>query len=108
MSDQIIHTSDASFEQEVLQSAIPVLVDYWAEWCGPCKMMMPVFEDASNKMPHFKFVKINIEDCPEIAQEYGISSIPTIIVFEDGQVKNMHIGLFANQEKLQVWAEALR
>lgn len=66
-----------------------------------------MFEEAARQMTTFKFVKINIEDCPEIAQEYGISSIPTVIVFENGKLKNTHIGLFANQQKLQVWAEAI-
>lgn len=104
----LIEVKDAlSFKKEVLESKKPVIVDFWAEWCGPCKMMMPVLEEASKQMSNFKFVKINIEDCPELAQEYGITSIPTIIVFEEGKVKNTHIGLFANQQKLQVWAEAI-
>ena len=96
------------FEKEVLKSNKPVIVDFWAEWCGPCKMMLPIFEQAAQNMQDFKFVKLNIEDCAEVAKEYHISSIPTVIVFEKGKMKTRHVGMFPTQQKLKIWAETIQ
>lgn len=104
----LIEVTDNNFKEEVLDCDKIVIADFWAEWCGPCKMMLPIFEEASKHMgDQFKFVKINVEEAGELAQKYGITSIPTVIVFENGEVKNTHIGLFQNQQKLKTWIEAV-
>lgn len=85
MSSELIkHVSDASFDSDVLKSGKPVLVDYWAEWCGPCKMFAPVFEKAAEKHTDVVFGKIDTEAEQDLAQAVGISAIPTIMVFRDG------------------------
>ena len=81
MSDQIVHVSDATFDAEVLNSSVPVLVDFWAEWCGPCKRFGPVFEAASEKYPDVVFGKIDTEAQQELAGAFGIQSIPTLMIF---------------------------
>ena len=82
MSDNILHISDESFETEVLQSEKPVLIDYWAEWCGPCKMIAPVLDEiATEYSDRLKVVKLNIDDNPQTPPKYGIRGIPTFMVF---------------------------
>lgn len=104
----IVEVNKDNFKQEVLESDKIVIADFWAEWCGPCKMMLPLFEEAAKHMEtKFKFVKVNVEHSPELAQQYSITSIPTVIIFEKGEVKNTHIGLFQNQQKLKAWIEAI-
>ena len=93
MAEHIVHISDESFEEEVLQSERPVLIDYWAEWCGPCKMIAPVLDEiATEYSDRLKVVKLNIDDNPQTPPKYGIRGIPTLMVFKDGQVVATKVG----------------
>ena len=93
MSDNIIHISDDSFEQEVLQSEKPVLIDYWAEWCGPCKMIAPVLEEvASEYADKIRVAKLNIDENPATPPKYGIRGIPTLMLFKNGEVEATKVG----------------
>lgn len=89
-----------NFEQEVLKSELPVLVDFWAGWCGPCMMLAPVVEEIAHEYEgKVKVCKVNVDEQGELAQKFGIMSIPTVLVFKDGQVKKQSVG-FVPKEKL--------
>ena len=91
MSLQAVNDSD--FDTEVLGAAGPVLVDFWAEWCGPCKSLMPVIEEISGEMAgRVKVVKMNIEDAPDTPSKYGLRGVPTLMLFRDGQVLDTRVG----------------
>jgi thioredoxin 1 len=93
MTEHIVHISDESFDEEVLQSERPVLIDYWAEWCGPCKMIAPVLDEiATEYSDRLKVVKLNIDDNPQTPPKYGIRGIPTLMVFKNGQVEATKVG----------------
>jgi len=93
MSDNIIHVSDDSFEQEVLQSEMPVLIDYWAVWCGPCKMIAPVLDEvASEYADKIRVAKLNIDENPATPPKYGIRGIPTLMLFKNGEVEATKVG----------------
>ncbi len=94
MSDEILQGSDATFEQDVLKSAVPVLVDFWAPWCGPCRMIAPAVEAiAAERAGKLKVVKLNVDDNPATPQKYGIMGIPTLILFLGGEVKETIVGV---------------
>ncbi|MCP3670097.1 MAG: thioredoxin TrxA [Gammaproteobacteria bacterium] len=93
MSEQIVHVTDDSFDNEVLQAGEPVLVDYWAEWCGPCKMIAPVLEEIAGKYSgRIKIAKLNIDDNPNTPPRYGIRGIPTLMLFKNGEVEATKVG----------------
>lgn len=90
--------NDANFEQEVLKSDVPVLVDFWAPWCGPCKMLSPVVDGIAEDAEGFKVGKINTDEEPELCVKYGIQSIPTLIVFKDGEIANKSVGVISEDD----------
>jgi thioredoxin 1 len=93
MSDQIVENTDANFEEEVLNSDVPVLLDYWAEWCGPCKMIGPILEElAGEYVGKVKIGKLNVDDNSQTPPQYGIRSIPTLMIFKNGQVEGTKVG----------------
>jgi thioredoxin 1 len=99
VSDAIIHVTDANFEVEVLKSADPVLVDYWADWCGPCKMLAPVLDEIANEYAgKVKVAKLNIDENPGTPPRYGIRGIPTLMLFKDGEVEATKIGAVSKSQ----------
>lgn len=99
MSANIKVITDANFEQDVLNSGKPVLVDFWAEWCGPCRALTPILEDvAANHGDSVSFAKINIDENPETPSKYGVMSIPTLILFKNGQVEAVKMGLLSKSQ----------
>ena len=99
MSDKIVHVTDDSFENEVLQSSAPVLVDYWAEWCGPCKMIAPVLDEIADEYEgRVKLAKLNIDDNPNTPPRYGIRGIPTLMLFKDGEVEATKVGAVSKSQ----------
>ncbi|MDH5471198.1 MAG: thioredoxin TrxA [Gammaproteobacteria bacterium] len=99
MSDQILQLTDDSFEDDVIKSSSPVLVDYWAEWCGPCKMIAPILEEiASEYGGKITVAKLNIDDNPQTPPKYGIRGIPTLMLFKDGNVEATKVGALSKSQ----------
>lgn len=99
MSANIVHVSDQSFEQEVLKAGGPVLVDFWAEWCGPCKMIAPILDEIAEEYTgKIKITKLNIDENPATPPKYGIRGIPTLMLFKDGNVEATKVGAVSKSQ----------
>lgn len=99
MSDHIHHVSDASFEQEILQSPTPVLVDYWAEWCGPCKMIAPILDEVAKLYAgRLKVAKVNIDENQATPARYNIRGIPTLMLFKGGEIEATKVGAMSKSQ----------
>jgi thioredoxin 1 len=99
MSEHIIHVTDSTFKSEVLDSTVPTLVDFWAEWCGPCKMIAPILEDAAKDYAgKLRIAKINIDDNPKTPGEFGIRGIPTLLLFKGGSMEAQKVGALSKSQ----------
>jgi thioredoxin 1 len=99
MSDNIVHVTDDTFEQDVLASESPVLVDYWAEWCGPCKAIAPILDEIAQEYDgKLRIAKLNIDDNPSTPPKYGIRGIPTLMLFKGGNVEATKVGAVSKSQ----------
>ena len=99
MSEHILHVTDDTFEAEVLQSPSPVLVDYWAEWCGPCKAIAPTLEEVAKEYSgKLKVAKVNVDENQEIPRKYGIRGIPTLMLFKNGNIEATKVGALSKSQ----------
>ena len=95
----LLHLTDINFKKEVLESSFPVLVDFWATWCGPCKMIAPILEELAKEYDK-KFIigKVNVEECPKTATQYGIMSVPTLVFFKKGKISEQLVGALSKAQ----------
>ena len=108
MTDSIKHVTDASFESDVLNSEIPVLVDYWAEWCGPCKMIAPILDEAAKAYGgRVTIAKLNVDENPDTAAKFGIRGIPTLMLFKDGKAATTKVGAMSKSQLTAFLDESL-
>lgn len=102
MSDRIVHTTDSGFESDVLASDKPVLLDFWAEWCSPCKMIAPLLDEAADEYADkLSVVKINIDENPNVPQKFGIRSIPTLMIFKNGTPQAQKLGAMSKSQLVE-------
>ncbi len=108
MAGSVIELTDANFDETVQKADVPVLVDFWAPWCGPCKMIGPIVEEIAGEYEgKAKICKLNTDDARDSAMEFGISAIPTLILFKDGQVQKKWVGLTSKKDLAEAIDEAL-
>lgn len=99
MSEHIVHVTDANFEDEVINSDLPVLVDYWAEWCGPCKMIAPVLDELADEYNgKVKICKVDVDANQETAAKFGVRGIPTLMIFKDGNAQAQKVGALSKNQ----------
>ena len=102
MSENIVHVTDASFETDVLQSDTPALVDFWAEWCGPCKMIAPILNEIADEYAgKMKIYKVDVDSNPETAAKFNVRGIPTLLVFKNGTVEATKVGALSKGQLLE-------
>lgn len=98
----VLHITKENFENEVLKSDRPVLLDFWASWCGPCRMVSPIIDEIAEETADKKVCKINVDEQPELAQAFGVMSIPTLVVMKDGEVVGQSVGVKSKEAILQM------
>lgn len=98
----VLHITKENFKQEVLEAKEPVLVDFWAAWCGPCQMLLPVVEELGGEVRDAKICKVNVDEQPELAEKYQIMTIPTLLVFKDGAVREKSVGVIPKEKILEL------
>jgi len=102
MSDAIVHTTDTSFESDVLQSDVPALVDFWAAWCGPCKMIAPLLDELADEYAgRIKICKVDVDSSPETAAKFNVRGIPTLLVFKNGTVEATKVGALSKAQLVE-------
>ncbi len=104
----IVNITNDNFESEVLQSEQPVLIDFWAEWCGPCKMIAPILDQIADEYKgRLQIVKLDVEESQAIAMQYGVRSIPTLMLFKGGVVEAQHVGMLSKEQLVRILDEKL-
>lgn len=98
----VIHVTEENFEQEVLKSDKPVLIDFWASWCGPCQMLLPVIEELGNEVTDAKICKVNVDEEEQLASKFNVMSIPTLVVMKDGKVVSAAVGVKPKEDILEM------
>ena len=108
MKGSVVHVTESNFEEEVVKSDVPVLVDFWAEWCGPCKMIAPILDEIAKEYGEkLKICKIDVDSNPDIAPKFGIRGIPTLIMFKDGNAESTKVGAVSKSQLIEFVGEII-